>query len=235
MTTIFDYDKKAFKEFSKFYRAAPAKARRATARMLTRFAFGTREEAIKEIHRTMTVRSEGFVKRQMRFKGARATNIDNQESSTFSVATDRFTGWKEQNDGTPDKRTRSQSLLARGRSFDKKVSPRNRMKPGNRFFSANSFDKMPTGAKETPALIKRMKVNHKNKPFIIKKRYKRIKRGVYKFVRNKMMILQNFEKKRTTPKKNPWMRSARENYFRSANLDREWTKSIEFITRKKKF
>ena len=50
--TIFDYDDKAFKAFARFYSKAPQKARKATARMLTQFAFGTRQEAIKEIKRT---------------------------------------------------------------------------------------------------------------------------------------------------------------------------------------
>ena len=235
MSTIFDYNKKTFKEFSRFYEKAPVKARRATARMLSVFAFGTKEEAFREIRRTMTIRSERFVKTSLRYKGARATNIDSQRSSAFSIERDRFTGWKEQNEGSPDKRTRSQSLLSRGRSFNKRVRPSARMKPGRSFIDENDFDDLPSGNKKVPAMIARVKLKHKNKPFIIKRKYKSIKRGLYKFIRNKMMILQNFEKKKTTVKRNPWMMNARRNYFKRADISKEWGKSIEFRTKKRRF
>lgn len=234
MANIFDYDDKSFKAFSKFYSKAPFKARRATAALLSRFAFGTRMKAIQEIENTMTVRSERFVASSIRFNSARATKIDNQVSSTFSIERDRFTGWIEQSEGSADKRTRSQSLLARGSNFSKKVKPSIRMKPGRDFLSMSDF-KLPDGAGKVPAYIKMVKRNHKNKPFILKKKYKQIKRGVYKFTRNKMQILQNFEKKPRAVKRNPWMLNARENYFKSIDLNHEWSRAIDFITKKRKF
>lgn len=234
MANIFDYNEKAFKEFSRFYAAAPGKARRATSRLLSQFAYGTREEATKHIKNTMTVRNPKFVETSIRWRGARPTNIDNQKSQTFSVSLRNTTGFKEQQDNKVDKRTRSQSLLARGNTFSKKVKPSLRMKPSRSFFSAADFD-LPSGKAQTPALIKHMKKKYKNKPFLIKKKYRQIKRGLYKFVRNKMMLLQNFEKKPRPVKYNPWMDKARQNFFRSTNVDKEWGKAIKFITTKRKF
>jgi len=234
MANIFEYNDKSFKAFSKFYAKAPFKARRATARVLSQFAFGVRQEALKEIKKKMTIRSEKFVNSSMRFKGARSARIDDQVSATFSIGRARFSGWEEQNDGTADKRTRSQSLLARGNNFKKKVKPSVKMKPGRDFISMGDF-KLPSGKAQVPAYLKAVKAKYKNKPFILKKKYKNIKRGLYKFVRNKMQILQNFEKKPRKVKRIPWMKTARGNYFRKTDIDREWIKALDFITKKKKF
>lgn len=234
MANIFDYSDRSFKAFSKFYAKAPFKARRATARMLSQFAFGTRQEAIGEIVRTMTVRSEKFVSSSMVFKGARAQPIDQQQSSAGSIARQRFSGWVEQQDGKIDNRTRTQSLLARGNNFSKRVKPSVRMKPGRDFITMGDFD-LPSGGQQVPTYISMVKKKYKNKPFLLKKKYKNIKRGVYKFVKNKMQILQNFEAKKRKPKPNPWMTNARLRFFKSTDVDKEWGKAISFITKKKKF
>ena len=106
MANIFDYNDKAFKSFAKFYGKAPKLARKATARLLSQFAFGTREMAIIEINKTMTVRSPKFVSSSIIWRGAKATNIDNQVSSAGSIARGNSTGWREQQDNKVDKRTR---------------------------------------------------------------------------------------------------------------------------------
>ena len=234
MTDIFSYSDRSFKAFSKFYAKAPFLARRSTARMLSVFAFGTRKEAINEINSTMNVRNQKFVSSSIIFRGARATRIDDQQSSTGSIARARSTGWIEQQEGKVDSRTRSQSLLARGNNFDKQVAPSARLKPGRSFITMGSFD-LPSGPAQVPTYIRLVKSKYKNKPFILNKKYRQIKRGVYKFVRNKMMLLQNFERKPRKVKHNPWMTNARERYMSKVDLDAEWVKSIEFITKKKKF
>lgn len=234
MATIFDFDKRALKAFVKFYEVAPFKARKATARLLSQFAFGTRQKAIKEIHKTMTVRSPKFVERSIIFKSAKASRIEDQVAITASISRPRFTGWREQEDGLVDQRTRTQSLLARGNNFAKKVKPSVRLKPGRSFIKLGDFG-TPSGPNQIPAFIKIVKGKYKNRPFILNKKYKQIKRGVYKFVRNKMQILQNFEAKRRKPKSNPWMTNARRKYFSSTDIDAEWGKAIKFITKKKRF
>ena len=234
MATIFDYDKRSFKAFAKFYGKAPTKARQATARLLSQFAFGTRLSAIEEINRTMTVRTPRFVTSSMRYTAARPRSIDNQVAITASIAKPRSTGFREQVTQKPDKRTRTQSLLARGNNFDKRVKPRNRMKPGASFITESDAD-IKGNQEKVPGLIRYVKRNHKNKPFLITRKYKRIKKGLYIFKKNKMMILQNFEAKRRTPKHNPWMENARNRFFRGTDIQSEWMKAITFITNKKKF
>ena len=234
MADIFNYNQKSMKAFIKFYQEAPGKAKKATARMLSQFAFGTREEAIKQIKKTMTVRNERFVKSSIIWRGARIGPIESQQSSAGSIRRGKSTGWAEQQDNKTDKRTRSQSLLARGNNFNRKVKPSVRMKQKNRFFSSGSFG-IEKGKQEVPRLIRKMKRDYKNKPFIIKTNYKQIKRGVYKFVRKKMMILQNFEKRPKGVRRNPWMDNARANFFKSTDIDKEWGKAIDFILKKKKF
>lgn len=234
MTTIFDYNKKVFDSFSRFYAKAPGKARKATARMLNQFAFGVKDETFLHMKRTMTVRNPRFVKSSVRVIMARSTNIDRQKSQTGSIKRARFSGWIEQEEKVPDDRGRSQSLLARGGNWNKKVKPSVKMKPGRNFTSMGDFD-LPSGKGKFPAYFRKIKKGNKGKPFLVKRKYKSLKRGLYKFIRGKMMILQNFEKKKKPVKLNPWMTKSRERYFRRVNLNKEWEKSIAFITKKKKF
>lgn len=235
MATIFDYNDRVFKEFSKFYGRAPKQARRATARMLTQFAFGTRVQAIKEIESSMVTRTKGFVKSSLRFSGAKPVHIDLQESHTFSIAKPRSTGFLEQQEGSMNKNSVSKTLLSRGNNFSRRVAPRFRLKSSNNFITENDFNDLPSGSKKTGAYIARVKRKYKNKPFLVRRKYKSIKKGIYIFKRKQMLILRNFEAKPRRVKKNPWMTRAREKFFKNNDVDQQWIKAMNFITRKRKF
>ena len=129
MGTRFTFDKTGIKDFAKEQKRKPYKIRRATADVLSAIAYQTKLVSFIEIDKTMTVRSKRFVQTALRYKRAKPGRIDGQESSAFSIERDRFSGWAEQMGENRDKRTRTQSLLARSKSFEKKVAPRNRAKP----------------------------------------------------------------------------------------------------------
>lgn len=235
MATIFEFNDSSLKSFSKFFGKAPKRARRVVARLLTQFAFGTREFAIKEIKKSMTIRNERFLKSRMRFERAKPINIDNQESRTFSVGATNFTGWAEQQSGSVHKRTRSQTLLARGGNFKRKVKPSVRMKPGKSFVNEGDFN-LPSGKGKMPAYFRILrKPSNRNKPFIIKRKYKSLDRGLYVQKRGKLKKLQSFDAKPTKVKRNEWMTRARASYFKSINLEKEWIKAIDNVLTKKRF
>ena len=234
MSTIFEYNDTSFKNFSKFYDKAPKRARKATARMLSKFAFGVRNQAIKEIKETMNVRNARFVERQMRFKSAKPINIDSQESGAGSVSVRGFSGWEENAKGSRDPRTRTQSLLARGNSWGKKVRPSVRMKPANEFTSEGDF-KLPDGKRKMPAYFAKIRTKRKNKPFIIKKKYKSMPKGLYVFKRGKIMKLQNLDPKPKSIRKNPWLRTARRKFFSKNSIEDLWKESMEDMFKLKNF
>lgn len=234
MADIFNYSDRSFKAFSKFYDKAPRRARMATAQVLSKMAFGTRKEAVREIKRTMTVRNPRFVERQMRFGRARNTNINNQQSWAGSIEGRNFTGWEENAEGGVDNRSRTQTLLARSGSFKKKVKPSLRMKPSNDFLSQSDF-KLPSGKNKMPAYLSQLKRKHKNKPFIVRKKYKKMIKGLYKFRKNKPVMLQNLDPKRKKIKKNTWLLTAKRRFFAKNNLDDIWRDSMDDLFRNKRF
>ncbi len=234
MSSIFEFNDSSLKNFSKFYNAAPRRARKATARMLSKFAFGTRNEAIKVIRETMNVRNDRFVSSKVRFQGAKATNIDSQQSGAGSVFGRNFTGWEENARGSRDKRTRTQSLLARGNNWNKKVKPSVRMKPAKEFISESDF-KLPDGKAKMPAYFAKIRTKHKRKPFIIKKKYKSMDKGLYVFRRSKIMKLQNFNPTAKSIKKNPWLKTARRRFFAKNSIEDLWKESMEDLFKMKNF
>lgn len=236
MATIFDYNDRAFKEFSKFYNKAPSRARKASARMLSKFAFGTRNEAIIEINRTMSVRNKRFVARGMRFQNARPTNIDNQFSVAGSISGNRFSGWKENYEGSRDNRTRTHSLLSRSGSWKKKIKPSVRMKPARDFLSISDFSKETSRSSNPNAVfLALMKKKKKNKAFIMKKRYKGLKKGVYKYTGRKLKRLIDLEPKSRSVKRNRWLDTARNRFFAKNNLDELWKEAISDLFKSKRF
>lgn len=234
MKTIFDFNQTSFENFAKFYDKAPGKARKSTARLLSKFAFGTRNQALIEIKKSMNIRNERFVARNLRFKGAKPTNIDAQSSGAGSIETRGFTGWIENAKGSRDNRTRSQTLLSRGNNWNKKIKGPNRMKPGNNFIDVGDF-KLPDGKQKMPAFFAKIKRKHKNKPFVIKRKYKTMPKGLYVYKRRKIQKLQDFNPKTKIIKKNPWLRRARRNFFANNSIEKLWEESIKDLFKTKRF
>ncbi len=221
MATIFDWDDRNLKAFIKLYGKAPNKARAAVAQLLSQFAFATRQLAIEEINKSMTVRNARFVKSRVRFERARVEAIENQRSRTFTIGAKNFSGWEEQVTGGRSSRTRTQSLLARGGSFDKKVRPSIRMKPNRNFLNRGDFD-LPKGGNEMQVYFIKVRTNHPNKPFIVEKRWRKVKKGLYIFKGRKMRMLQNFEAKPRATKKDDFMQRARDKFDNTLDISKQW-------------
>lgn len=231
-------DKRDILKLEKFYKRAPKQFMIAARGMLTTFAFQAREQQIKEIQSSMTVRNLRFVQSRIRYQKARGSRIDNIFSESGSIQSPRFTGWKEQQTGVSAQRTRTQSLIARG-EWKSQVKGTARMKPANKFFDPDSeMEGKSTEQRVTAAIAGMRKGTVKKRNFLIRKKMKgrlsTFKRGLWAMKRRLLFRLQTFNPPRLQPKRNPWHTRAVQKAMKKINLRIEWAKQITRVLDYKK-
>lgn len=231
MPDVFELDRKELKRLEKFYKNAPKKAAKASASVMNRMTFVTRQIAMQQLNKSMTIRNPRFMSRQLKFTKAKVAPISSQFAEVGSVFAENFSGWNEQELGTKTKRTRVQSVIARSGSKSKQVSPSARMKPGKRFGDAQDIygPKPKTDGHRLFVLYQVLKRKGKKVPFIISRRMKGFGKGLYKMRRKKIVKLQDFEPANQQPKKVKWMTSTLNVLKRSINLKQEWGKALERV------
>ena len=184
--------------------------------MLNHFAFGTRTKSIQHIGATMTVRNSRFVSGRIQVTKARlGSPIPRQRSTTGSVPKDRFTGWIEQEKGVRQKRNRFQTMEARNNNPRKQVRHIVRLKSRNEVVTRSDYG---------------MKASHSMEQFIataLRKKENRmilVKGRILKRRRNKFETVQVLSRPKE-PKRDRWMLTSRNAYFRSTDLDALWRRS----------
>ena len=225
--TTFNQKTLGLKNLEKFYKKAPKKFARASSGMINNLAFETRTAALVNIASDMNIRSDRFVNRQMKVAKARAVPISQQKAEVGSVRTSAFTGWVEQETGKAPKRTRTFGIAARRGKQQNTASAKARLKPANQFFSVNDFD-IPNAADEdhrTQIFLQLMSKEHANTPFVMRRKYRRIRKGLYVFSkRGKLKQLQDFGGMKV--KRKPWMRPAAHKINTKANVRKQWARAI---------
>ena len=234
MADAFELNRRDILRLIKFYKRAPKQFIMASKGLLTSFAYQSREQQIREIQSSMTVRNTNFVKARIRYEKARGNRIDNIIAMTGSIQSPRFTGWKEQELGTSTQRTRTQSLTARGDDWKKQVKGTARMKPANRFFNPDSeMEGSSTEQRMTSALAGMRKGTIKKRNFLIKKKMrgklKTLKRGLWGMQRKLIYRLQTFKPSKLQPKRNQWHSRAIRKTMAHINLRNEWIKQINRV------
>lgn len=205
----------------KWYRNQPRLVQRGSAQLLNDFAFGVRKQAIQHIGRVMIVRAQAFVASRLRVtKTSGATPIGSQRSITGSIASERFSGWTEQEKGTPTSRHRFATLAGRGGDKHKKIRPGVRLKPSNEVITI--ADAKPVGGRGNGpgttnyggfvAMMLREKEN----------RLIRMKGSIYKRKRNKLEHVQTLRAKQPKPLR--WLRQSRAIYFKTHNPQDMWNR-----------
>ncbi len=217
----------------KFYRKAPRLFQRATASMLNSMAFGTRNEALRIILSRMTNRDERFVKGSLQVqKTSGSRSIDRQVSIAGSVTRPRFTGWAEQQLGTPTARTRVANIEGRGGSFDRKVIGRARLKPNQKFRDMDEVGiNVGNDAQRIIAFLNIMKRENSKQSFLIPRKVGKWKKGLYKFKGQRVVRLQNLEPSNLQPKKFKWMTFARSRFLAQMDFRQEWGDAVRFVMR----
>jgi|WetSurMetagenome_2_1015567.scaffolds.fasta_scaffold59281_2 hypothetical protein len=224
---MFDVDLTMIRGLEAIYRKTPKFFAKATGDMLNEFAFGTRVEAFYEIASRMTVRNPRFVSSRLQVtKSKKSLPVAGQISVMGSKATDRFSGWTEQQLGTKTTRERTISALARMGNFKRQAVPKARLKPSNQFLSYHDIRiKGNNSADRRSIVLIRMLARAKsNQPFILTHK-DGFRPGLYRLKGGKVKILQRFEKEQ--PHRIPWLTSARTRYFKNTDIKRLWHKTFE--------
>ena len=228
--TTFNQKSIGLKNLEKFYRKAPKQFARASAGMINNLAFETRAAALVNIASDMNIRSDRFVNSRMRVNRARAVPISQQKAEVGSLPTSRFSGWIEQETGKAPLRTRTFGIAARRGKQKNKASAKARLKPVNQFFSVDDFD-MPHAAggdHRTQIFLQLMSKEHANKPFVMRRKYKKMRKGLYVFSkRGRLKQLQSFDK--MDVKRKPWMRPAAHKVNTKANIRKQWARAINHV------
>ncbi len=223
MTKLFSIQAKDIVDLIKFYKRAPQQFQRASGMVLNSFAFGTRKAAIDTINDEMTVRNPRFVSSSLLVdKTPLNAKFTAQEATIGSIKRDRFSGWIEQQTGKRRKKTRVATLLARGQSAGKQVKPSVRMKPSKDFPDPSEFKN------SVPAMLNALTRKKHRKPFILKK-FSKFKPGLYKFLRKKIVKLQDFDSKKAQPKRLDWMGIAIDKYFRAHPIRDTWADALRRV------
>ena len=218
------------KNLEKFFKKAPKKFARASSGMINNLAFETRTAALINIASDMNIRSDRFVNSRVRVVRARAVPISQQRAEVGSLPTSRFSGWIEQETGKAPLRTRTFGIAARRGKQKNTASAKARLKPANQFFSINDFD-MPNAADgdhRTQIFLQLMSKEHANKPFVIRRKYRKMRKGIYVFSkRGRLKQLQSFDDMKV--KRKPWMKPARKRVVTKANVRKQWARAINHV------
>ena len=225
--TMFDLDKKDLRLLEKAYKKAPKKFARATAGMLNSYAFSTRISSIGIIHKRMTVRSAGFVNQAIRVQKAKGNIQPNDQFSIVgSRGLPRFSGWAEQELGTPDKRTRTATAFARGGDKKKKIKTGMRLKPTNSFRSSDDFPGKTAHHRSVAMLQIISREKDVTKQLIIKG-HKRLPNGLYKIQRRKLRLVQRFDSPRKPIKRVRWHTGGVALMKRQTNMRDLWATNLK--------
>lgn len=218
------------RNLEKFYRRAPKQFARASAGMINGLAFETRSAALVQLAGDLVIRDPRFVNSRMQVEKARSGPISGQQAVVGSVQSPRFSGWVEQETGQPATRNRVFTLTARRNREQNRVAPRARLKPGNNITTVNDVNIDASDEANRIRIFIQIMSRRRNEPFIIRKRYKRMRKGVYTFRgKKKLRMLQEFKPLKVQRK--PWMQPARARVVTKVNVRKLWAKSIGFVLR----
>jgi len=224
----FKADLKEIVKLRLFLQNAPKKVRKASAEFLNNLAFGSRRAALKELDRTMTIRSPGFIRGSVRVQKTRAgTSIVQQMSVMGSIRRARFSGFEEQEFGTDTKRKRVQTTAARGGKWGRRVAPRFRLKPGAKVLKPQDRKLKANQIIPFLQIISREKYR---KPFLLPKAHKKLQKGIFNLKGRRIQRLHALKAKQ--PKTNRWHSNAVDRYLSRRRLRLEWQKSMNWVFKK---
>jgi len=223
--SIFDVDDKVFKQLNAYFRESPKEFQSASGNVLDGMAFGTRTGAIKNIHQTMTVRSDPFVRRSLIVrKSSKNAPIDSQMAKLETNPKTVKTGWAEQETGEKSRRPFTVGIGARNGQFGKQIPKRYRINAPAR--TINQFKFRNTGEARRWGFVAMMRRDYPRQQFYLDKQTGKLDKGRMTWSsKNKLRYISNPGRKHQ-PKKRPWMQPAAKQYMSSNATARLWQKSL---------
>lgn len=238
---IFSGDFKNLVKYERLLKRAPKAAARASAFTLTGFALGTARNARAIIHSQFTLRNKPFIDKSLQTVFAKPNQpMNTMKAVTGSVTRPRYTGLAEQELGTPPKRTRTFTRAARGGVRTRAVRGWARLKPNAKYPSPTNSSLLTsarsgrkdfslkglTGINRIVGFLHMLSEQKKAQTFIIRKRFGRFKRGLYRFDKGKIKLLQSFDQKRK-PKRIRWLTGGLSKYFKTTNISKVWNINLQ--------
>jgi len=218
---IFRFKESGIRVLQQFHRDFAKAHKYAQIGHINKLAFRTRGAIINELGRNMTIRSPGFVRGSVKYERANPTK---PVAEVGSVRRERFSGWIEQETGQKTQRKRVQTLTARNSDWKRRVAPRFRLKPGAKFIRP---DDMKLNRTQIVPFLQILNKRRYKSPFYIPIRYKRMQRGIYVFIRQKIRRVQTFDPKNIQPRRDEWMSRA-VGQLTPQIIDDEYKKAMEF-------
>jgi len=220
---MFQIDQKDLKMLRKFYKRAPQLFARASAGILNDFAFGTKTEIEKLLKNRLTIRNQAFLRGSIRVQKADGKVIDRQKSKVGSVTRPRFSGWLEQQTGKKDPRSHKPTIFARRGNKFSAVPPGNRLKQSSVALRPEDFNIRASNDKtRTIIFLQIMRKKSRGRPFYIKKKYKKLRRGIYKMQGGRIRRLHSLDRTKKKIQSFDWINQSRKNFFAQANIRNLW-------------
>ena len=110
--------------------ATPRQIRVACRDTLNELGFRLKQRMALELNAKMKIRNKGVVKRFIAVERTRAVYTEQQKVRVGSLATDRFTGWEENEVGGESKQAKQIWLAARAGNTSRQVKMANRLNKG---------------------------------------------------------------------------------------------------------
>jgi hypothetical protein len=226
----FEIDPKSRRQLARWMVAAPKKVRGAAGMFLNELAFQTRVEAIRFWKVDQTTRNRSFVKGRIKFQKTRlGIPIHMQQSSTFSLSKDRFSGWSEQEYGTKTKRKRVATRKGRAGSFKRQIKKRARFR--KRFYSprdlgsSSAYIQNAHHAAQVMLIWARRNLPD-NEPFLLFG-HRRIQPGIFEFDSKELVRLQYLDSPKAQPRKIKWMSISMRRMYAKNATSLIWKKVID--------
>jgi hypothetical protein len=238
---IFSVEISSLSDLADIFEEAPKKFTVATGMLLNKFAFGTRDEALRLMPQIMTIRDIKFLNRQLQVQKSKFRGALGDLVSIFgSVHAPRFTGWKEQQLGKKTPRHRVFTTLGRvGGTTKGKASRGVRLRDLAKFPRPEDY----SGQSDEHRVIVMLRSLQRQKfgrPFIVHG-HRKISPGVYKFKGRgskkkprPIKILQSFKPRKAQPRRIDWLLKSRHKYFAGVNTFRIWEQVLKRAWKPKK-
>ena len=238
---IFSGDFKNLVKYERLLKRAPKAAARASAFTLTGFALGTARNARTIIHSKMTIRNKPFIDKSLQTIFAKPNQpMNRMKAITGSVVRPRYTGLAEQELGTPPARDRTFTRAARGGVRTRVTRGWARLKPNAKYPSPTNSELLTSaragrkdfslkglkGINRLVGFLHMLSEQKKAQTFIIRKKFGRFKRGLYRFDKGKIKKLQSFDQK-SKPKRLRWLTGGLDKYFKSTNISKVWNTNLQ--------
>ncbi|RKY07276.1 MAG: hypothetical protein DRP56_05975 [Planctomycetota bacterium] len=179
----FQLDNRDLKQLEKFYKEAPDMMRFVSANVLNAMAMEDRALTQRQLHKSMTIRSPGLLKKGTRVEFAKSGHrINSQFAISGSIETPRHDGWLHQEDGSM---TRATMFMDPGRKGGSSAGKGiKKAKIGEAETHENDFRLKGSGDTRIARYLQSIQSSktRRRKTFMLSRRYKRMTPGIYKFM-----------------------------------------------------